>query len=330
VKDCFARTLILRTLACAAFVAATLPAALPARAQSTDAPLIRIGTGPDDQATPILYAAKAGIYKKYGLNVDVQKMAGAAAVAAALAGGSLELGKGSPIGVVTAYGRGLPFTVIGSIAFYNATHPDLAMLVAADGPIKVPKDLEGKTFATPALGDMNSLSSENWMDANGVDRTKVKFVELPASATQAAIAQGRVDATMTYEPYLTAFTTGNGPGKLRIFAYPLDTVSKHFSSAVLFGTVSWVNEHKDLVEKFLRATQEAALYLNSHGDEASALMAEFGGLDPALVANMRHPERGVPITPADIQPIIDLSAKYKVIPNGFAASDMICSCAAHK
>lgn len=303
------------------------PGSLPAGAQSSDLPQIRIGTGPDDQATPLLYGVKAGIYKKYGLDVEVEKLAGASAVAAALAGGSLELGKASTLGVVTAYGRGLPFTVIGNIAYYNSAHPDLALLVGTDSGITVPKDLEGKTFGSVALSDMNTLATKAWMDAHGVDRSTVKFVELPASSSLSAIEQGRIGFTTVYEPYFTAFTSS---GKAKAFAYPLDALGKHYSIAMLFGNVTWVSAHPDLVDKFLRATQESAVYLNAHGDEASALIAEFGGLDPATIGNIRHPERGVAIGPGDIQPVIDAAAKYGVIPKGFSAADMICSCAVHK
>lgn len=56
-------------------------------------------------------------------------------------------------------------------------------------------------------------------------------------------------------------------------------------------------------------------------------MAEFGGIDPATVANIRHPERGVPIAPADLQPVIDAAARYKLIPKAFPAATMICGCA---
>src|ERR1019366_9465510 len=86
-----------------------LIAALPVAATRVDAqcaePLIRFGTGPDDQSTPLLYAAKAGIYKKYGLNVEMVRLPGATAVAAALSGGSLEMGKASSLGTVTAIGK---------------------------------------------------------------------------------------------------------------------------------------------------------------------------------------------------------------------------------
>ena len=44
----------------------------------------------------------------------------------------------------------------------------------------------------------------------------------------------------------------------------------------------------------------------------------------------KHPERGVAISPADIQPIIDAAVKFKVIPKAFAAQDVMCVCALRK
>src|SRR5580693_111416 len=83
---------------------ALLPAATPVFAQNLVT--IRVGAGPDDQATPLLWAAKTGLYRQYGLDVQIVKLAGAAAVAAALAGGSLEVGKGGTLTVVTAIAKG--------------------------------------------------------------------------------------------------------------------------------------------------------------------------------------------------------------------------------
>src|SRR5215469_983256 len=97
-----------------AVIALALAALLPASTiAQTTGPLIRVGAGPDDQSTPLIYAAQAGLFAKAGLNVELQKLAGAAVIGAALAGGSLEIGKASTMSVVTAYAKGLPFTIIG-------------------------------------------------------------------------------------------------------------------------------------------------------------------------------------------------------------------------
>ncbi|MGA2394311.1 MAG: ABC transporter substrate-binding protein [Candidatus Lustribacter sp.] len=313
-----------RALAYAALlcvIAASAPAALP---QTNLSPLIRVGTGTDDQSVPLLYADKAGLYKKYGLNVQIVKVPGAAAVAAALAGGSLEIGKGSPTGAITAVAKGLPFVVIGAISFWDSARPDNGLIVGAAGPIKDAKDLSGKTLAAVTLGDLTTLATFAWLEARGVDPATIKWTELPASAVAGAIDQGRIAGSTVYEPYFTADLNG---GKVRLLGYPYDALGKRFANAVLFANGSWANEHADLVAKFLHATQEAATYIAAHGSEVAPLMAEFGGIDPATLANIRHPERGVPIEPSDLQPVIDAAAKYNVIPKAFPAATLICSCA---
>ena len=135
-----------RRLACAAALA--LATALPSSTfAQTSGTLIRIGAGPDDTSMPVIYAAQAGLFAKAGLNVELQKLAGAAVVSAALAGGSLEIGKASAISVVTAHAKGLPFTVIGAIATYDSASPDFATIVLKDSPVRdSPKTCRAKRW----------------------------------------------------------------------------------------------------------------------------------------------------------------------------------------
>ena len=293
-------------------------------AQTGDAP-IRIGVGPVDTATPIFYAVKGGIYKKYGLNIELVKVPNGAATAAAMAGGSLDMGQASPVAVMTAIIKGgLPLIVIGNLSSYVSEHPDYALLVAANSSIKTAKDLEGQTLAAVSLKDQNSLATFAWLDAQGVDRSKLKYVEIPASATLAAMEQNRVVAATFYEPFFTAFMA---TGKVRVLGYPMDAIGKRFADSILFGSAKWVGEHPDAVNKFLRATQEAAVYVGAHESETPQIAAEFTGVDPATVTNVRHGTRGVLLSPTDLQPMIDVLAKYEIIPKRVPAGDIICSCA---
>lgn len=307
--------------ALALFAALTLPAASVV-AQSPD--VIRIGAGPVDQAAPLVYGVKAGIYKKYGLAVEVVKLANGAAIASAVAGGSLEMGQSSALAAITAIAKGLPFTVVGNLASYDAEKPDFALLVAAGSPIKAPADLEGKTLAAVSLQDQASIFTFAWMDAHGVDRSSIKYAEIPASAALAAMDQGRIVGATVYEPYYTGDVAS---GRARILGYPYEAIGKRFSTAVIFTSQKWASEHGDALTRFLKASQEASLYVGAHEAETAPLLAEYTGVDPAALGNMRHALRGIPIAASDVQPVIDAAAKYKIIPKAFPASDMICGCA---
>ena len=111
---------------------------------------------------------------------------------------------------------------------------------------------------------------------------------------------------------------------------PYDAIGRRWSNTVLFASDRWANENKATVERFLRATMEAAAYVASHEDETAAIMAKFTGIDVAVMRQVRHGERGVPIAAADIQPTIDAAFKFKVIPKVFSATEIICSCALKK
>ena len=286
-------------LACAALLAlvAAIPlSAPPANAQAV-VPLVRVGTGTDDSTTPLLYAVQAGLYRKSSLNVELVKVAGGSAATAAVAGGSLDIAKTSSLGLVTAIAKGIPLAAIGSISYYNADKADVALLVAGNS------------------------------DQHGGDRSTLKYVEIPPSATLAAMEQNRVVASTIYEPFYTAF---EATGKVRILGHPFDAVGKHFSSALLFAKTAWADEHRELVEKFLRATQEASAYVAAHENGSIPLLAQFGDFDPASIANIHHVGRGVALVAADLQPVIDYAAKYQVIPKSFPAAEMICGCALRK
>lgn len=306
-------------------LALALVTALPTSTLGQQAePLIRVGTGPDDTSMPLIYAAQGGLFKKAGLNVELQRLAGSAVVSAALAGGSLEIGKASAISVVAAHAKGLPFTVIGSLAIYNSEKPDFAFIVLADSSVKAPKDLPGKVLAAVSLQDMSSIATFAWLEQQGIDSSTLKFVEMPASATLAAMEQGRVAGSTVYEPVLSAALA---TGKVRILGYPYSAIGKRFPGGVLFANADWVGAHREVVARFLRVVREAGAYVAAHEDELVPMLASYVGVDPASIAKTRHSGRSVAIAPADLQPVIDAAAKYRVISKPFPAAELICSCA---
>lgn len=322
------RSLIPR-LGCAAALAlgTLLLLTAPSAIAQPDNPLIRVGTGPNDPSLSLIYADRGGIFKRAGLNVEVSRQATTATMAAAVLGGSLEIAQGSGLGAIQIIAKGVPLVLIGNLALYNADKPDVALLVLASSGIVNPKDLEGKTLAGVALGDLNSISTMMWLEAHNVDTSTLKFVEIPASASLAAMEQNRIAATTVYEPFYSAFVA---TGKVRVMGYPYDALSRRFADSVLFAQTKWVAAHGPLVTRFLRALQEASMYVGAHESEAAPLLAQFAGLEPTAQTALHHPDRDTAIAPSDIQPIIDAATKNKLIPKAFSAQDIICSCALRK
>jgi len=295
----------------------------PVTAQ-TDPNVIRVGASTDDGVRPLLYAQQAGLFKKAGLNVEIIKLNNGAAVAAAVAGGSADIGKGSTLTAVLAHAKGLPFTTIANLANFSNDAPDTVMLVRGDTSIKNAKDLVGKTIGVIGLQDFNTLTVYAWLEQNGVDLNSLKFIEVPNAAAPAALEQGRIDATMAMEPM---YSSAMAAKKFRVIGAPWSALGKRFSDVVLYANESWVASHRDAVAKFNRAIKDAAAYVAAHEDETKPLIAQFAGFDPAVLQNFHPPVRALSLDPADLQPTIDAAAKFKLIAKAFPAKDMICDCA---
>jgi NitT/TauT family transport system substrate-binding protein len=291
---------------------------LPVRAQ--ELPLIKIAAPTNDTATSALYALKSGLFRKAGLNVEIAPMNSGAAVASAVAGGAVQIGNSSLISIMEARSRHIPFTLVATSGMIETNVPYAAMVVKKDAPYRTARDFNGKTLASPALRDLNAISMSAWLDQNGGDSTTVKFVELSPTATLEAVASGRVDAGIIGTPVLTV---GLESGSVRVFAKAFDAVAKRFIHIAWFTLEDWAAKNAETVGKFARAMHESAVYCNAHPTETVDLITEFGKVDGKMAARMARVTFAEYLSAKDIQPLVDVAAKYHVIDARFDAQELI-------
>ena len=300
----------------ALFVASTgtLPAQQPA------VTTIRFTSTGSDDMRPILYAQSAGLFQKAGLDVEINKAASGATVAQAVVGGAMDVGKSSLVSLITGYARGIPFVLIAPSAIHQKDDANDGILIAANSPLKSVLDLQGKVVACTAIGDIGYLGTRAMIDSLGGDSSTVKWVEIPTTALGPAIEQGRVEAGITIEPYMSgALATG----KFRILADMLNGYSKPILESAYFARKDWVDAHRDAVARFAKVLAQASEYANTHVNETVPLLVSFTGMDPATATKMHKTFTALTFDPAAIQPVIDTAAKYQFIPKAFPARDML-------
>lgn len=304
-------TLRALTTAC---TAALLPRSV--RAQQTQT--IRIGAAMDDSTTPVLFADHAGYFKRHGLSAEITKLTSGAAVAAAVAGGSLELGKSSIFSIIAAHVRGFPFQLIAPTASYSSASPDAGVVVATTSSIRSAADLNGKVLGVASLQDINMVATQAWVDKNGGQSSTLRFIELPPPAVPDALLAGRIDAAPVQDPLLSTILAG---GKARNIGWFNDGIAKNYESAGVFATAEWVSRNADAAKRFALAMRDANAYLGKHEDAGVPLIAAFIGI--SATSTMHHPGRPLYLVPSEIQPLIDVAAAYKAIPRAFPAQELI-------
>jgi NitT/TauT family transport system substrate-binding protein len=296
--------------------------AVPSRSAAADLTPVKMAGVPEDSATTVLYGIQSGLFKPYGLDVDMQPQHNGPSVMSGVVGSSYQFGKSSTPPLIAAFSKGLPFTIIMPAGVYDSRAPIAGLLVKSDSTVKKAADLNGKTIAVGALNDIHSLAVLAWMDKNGGDITSIKFVEIPIGEIPVAIEQGRVVAGSVNEP---VFSAALGNDKLRSVAHHFDGIAPRFMYTAWFTTKTYAAANPAVVKNVSAALKKAAVYVNAHHAQTADLIAKFTSLEPAQVSKMTRVEQGTTLDPKLVQPVIDTMVRYKTLAQPIEARDIMFS-----
>lgn len=292
-----------------------------ARSIAQEPPTIVLAGSPNDSATSALYAVSAGLFKSAGLNVTLNAMNSGAAVAAGVAGGSIQIGASSMLGLIVAHTKHVPFILVsGSVVYDQLDRAAAQLVVRKDSALRSAHDLNGKVIAVPALKDLNTVTSMAWIDQNGGDSSTVRYIELSPAASLQALLDDRIDATILSMPTLATALQG---GMIRPFGDAYGSMGKQFLVVGWFTTQDYATKNPDIIAKFARVMHQAAIYCNAHPAATVDMIANFAKLDPATVRGMVRQRFATSLNPDLIKPVIEAAVKYKVIDRPFDPAELI-------
>lgn len=272
-----ARAALTRVAAATALLATLLASSLgnaDARRTALHAalPSIKMGTELWIGYGPWWIAQQKGFFQKEGINVQLITFQQDADLNAALASGNTQVANvATHTSIKLILNNHLKITPV--LALDDSEGAD-AMLGSAG--IKSIADLRGKTVAYE-YGTTSDLLFHYALAQAHIPESAVKGQNIPAADAATALVAGRVDAAVTYEPYISS-VAGKGHG-----------VHVVYSSRVapgLIGDFTVVNNaliaaHPEQVRALLRAWNDAMTYLGQHRADGVAIMAKAVGSKPA-------------------------------------------------
>lgn len=276
----------------------------PANAQAAP---VRIAAGQIAPQAEAYFAEDQGFFQKHGLNAVVTGFRGGAANAAAVAGGTMDIGVSSVLQLAQAYTHGVPFTLIAAGGVHESRYRAADLLVKTGSPFASAKDLNGKIIGVSSLSGLDELVVRALIDKAGGDASTAKFVELPPVSQLAAITQGRVDAVNMEDPERQAALA---TGTLRSLGDAEDAIATTFPETAWFTTASWLNANKDTARRFAAAIYDAGAWAMQNPGPAGAILAQYLKID-----NTSSKQRyALALRVHDIQPLLDAAARYKFVP----------------
>ena len=184
---------------------------------------------------------------------------------------------------------------------YNKLDGDISVLavstlgvlyvVEAGSEVNSVADLAGKTVYATGQGATPEYILNYLLDKNGVaGSVEVNYVgEHAALATM--LANGSAEIGMLPEPNVTSTLAGNDD--LRIALNLTEEWHKVCSTELVQGVViarkSFVNEHPEAIEQFLREYEKSSAFVNENIDEAAKLIVDAGILGNVEIAKKAIP-----------------------------------------
>jgi NitT/TauT family transport system substrate-binding protein len=231
-------------MTCAALLAATLLAAVPARAE--DKVQFRLNWILYGFHTPFYLGLERGYYKEEGIDLTIGEGQGSVRAVQTVGAKGDTFGLSDGGSVIAAVSKGAPVKSV--MAITNSSPYGIA--VRNDAGIKTLKDLEGRTIAS-APGEAGLALLPALLKRNGVDADKVKILRVEGAGKMVAIAEKRVEAIESGldNQSLKLAAQGLGITDFGYAAYGVNTVG-----LTIHTNRDTLASNPDLVRRFVKAT----------------------------------------------------------------------------
>ena len=154
-------------------------------------------------------ALDKGYYKAKGLDVTLENSKGSGDSIAKVDTGRADAGLADAAVVIASNARGTTVKTVGMVFDKNPNN----FFSLKSNPLTKPKDLEGKTLGAPP-GDSQRQMFPAFAKVNGIDASKVSWVNIEPAAKIAAVAEKRMDGVGDYTTGLPLYEKAAGKGNV--------------------------------------------------------------------------------------------------------------------
>jgi NitT/TauT family transport system substrate-binding protein len=218
---------------------------------------------------PLFLAKEKGFFEENGIEVELSIVEGLAERKQALASGKID-GMATALDVqVSLAAANIPVSVVWIL---DDSFGGDGILVKNE--INSIQDLKGKTMAFE-VGSTSHMLALTALQQGGLTESDVEVIQMSAGDAGAAFAAGKVDAAVTWEPWLSKGSEANGKVLLSTKDLPgiiVDTIS--FKEDVI------KNRPED-IKAFVKAMGQAMDFWKENKEEADKIMAKGLKIDTA-------------------------------------------------
>lgn len=263
---------------------------------------ITVVTLPIVDCAPIYIAQRQKLFEAEGLKVQVKLITQSPQSIPALAKGEVDLTCGNYVSFLQAQDKGtFKLSIVGDAAVLTSNYVDV--LVNPDSPIRSAKDLEGRKVAVNVLNNIQTLTLDAILKAQGADPSKVKYVPVPFPQMGPALQKNQVDAISTVEPFVSDLKQKVGA---RVVVDGGGAPVTNVPLSGYLGTQKFTTENPKTAAAFQRALFKAQQAATGDRKKVEEVLPGYARIDAKVASAITLPGFPASLDPARLQRVVDL------------------------
>ena len=226
-----------------------------------------------------------GFFKDAGIDITIDRGFGSGRVPTDIAAGTYDMGQGD-IGPIIKFMAQNPDSDLIAVAIWGDKSL-MGVTVRADGPLKSPKDLEGKTLAAPETDGGRQLFPA-FAKATGLDLAKINWMTVTSDLREPMLVQKRADG-ITGAVTSTSMSLKN----IGLDVSQQRTMLYRDFGVELYGycfltTRKYLAANPQAVRSTLKALFKSIIYANNNRAESIAVLKKIEPLTDVAIETERQ------------------------------------------
>lgn len=300
-----------RRQALVALSALAAVAAGPALAQGESTKITLGYTAVADYVTAFV-AREEGYFANRKLDVTLTLIPLNPSIPPALQADSIQVGGPTPSVFLQAVDAGLDHVVLAGASTTSKNYTGVGLVARSGSGIKTAQDCVGRKVGVPGLGAYLHVSFRAWLKMQGVDHSKVTFVEASFPQHGDLLRGGSLDAVVTGDPIMSRIVA-SGVGYVASY-YPT-FLPEGLPTIVYTARRDWAQKNASAARAFRDAIAEAAIFVANPKNNAKMRehIGKYVKLPPEVLATVQVSPPGPVVTEKGLAWWVDMMRDQKLL-----------------
>jgi NitT/TauT family transport system substrate-binding protein len=257
-------------------------------------------------------AREEGYFSRRGLDVELKLIPLNPSLPAALQADSLQVAGPTPSVYLLAVNGGLDHVILAGAGTTSKSMTGVGLVARAGSGIKSAQDCVGRKIGVPGLGAYLHVTLRAWLKSQGVDHTKVNFIESAFPQHGDVLRGGSLDAVVTADPFMARII---GAGIGYVASYYTTFLPDGMPTILFVAQRDWARKNAAAAKAFREAIIEAAAFMNvaQNGPKVREYIGRHIKLPPEVLATIQISPPGPIVTEKAMSWWVDMMMDQKML-----------------